>query len=95
MMKAAHLSVGDVIDVVMRIDHASREEPMPPKMKSLLAANAVATKKWNAFTPSRRKEILRYLNSAKRQETVERNLGKVMAILSGRRVRERPAAVRA
>jgi hypothetical protein len=94
MMKAARLDVGDTVAVSMRIDRASREVPMPSKMKAALAKNSAALKKWDSLTPSRRKEILRYLNSAKRVETFERNLAKVMAILSGRLVGERPAAVR-
>jgi hypothetical protein len=95
MMNSARLQVGDTIAVTLRIDRQSREEPMPPKMKTLLATNIVATKNWNSLTPSRRKEILRYLNSAKRMETFERNLIKVITILEGKRVRMRPAAVRA
>jgi uncharacterized protein YdeI (YjbR/CyaY-like superfamily) len=56
---------------------------MPKWFKAALAGNPPAAANWKALTPSRQKEILRYLANLKSSEARERNLNKVMTMLSG------------
>jgi len=81
MRDRAGVDVGDRIEVALRVDLRSRAVPMPKGLVARLSKSSVASTAWERLTPSRRKEILRYLNFAKHSETLERNTKKVFAML--------------
>jgi hypothetical protein len=83
MRAAAGKGVGDRIALEVEFDPEPRVEPMPGALRTALAKNAGAKATFLELTPSRRKEIQRYLNSAKTEATVARNVAKVIAYLSG------------
>ena len=56
---------------------------MPKWFRDALEGNHRAQKNWDALTPSRQKEILRYLAQLKSSEARDRNLGKALKVLSG------------
>jgi bacteriocin resistance YdeI/OmpD-like protein/uncharacterized protein DUF1905 len=84
MRRAAGKDVGDRVLVELEHDAEPRVEPMPPALETELARDATAQAAFAALTPSRKKEILRYLNNARTSETLERNVGKVLDHLAGR-----------
>src|SRR5688572_11707381 len=86
MRRAANADVGDRVNVELRLDKTSREVPSPRKFTLALGRNKKAKAAFEKLTPSRRKEILRYLNNLKQQETLERNIGKVIQFLEGEKV---------
>jgi hypothetical protein len=86
MRRAANLDVGDRADVEIQLDQGKREEPFPPKFTRALAGDRKAKAAFEKLIPSRQKEILRYLNHLKREETLERNIEKVIQFLSGEKV---------
>jgi hypothetical protein len=89
MRAAAGKSVGQGVTLKVDFDPAPRVEPMPPALRLALAKDERAKAAFAALVPSRQKEIQRYLNSAKTAATVERNVAKVVAWLTG----EAPAAL--
>lgn len=94
MLDAAGVEVGDRIEVTVRRNRSVRQEPVPPLFAKAMKASAVASATWTTLTPSRRKEILRYLNSAKRPQTLERNVQRTIAMLERRKIGNPLAAVR-
>ena len=80
----AGIDVGDIAHVSMKFDPQPRKVPMNPKLGRALARNKQAKKAFTNLTPSRQKEILRYLNSMKTEESAERNVKKVIRQLIGR-----------
>jgi hypothetical protein len=94
MLDAAGVKVGDRIEVTLRRNRPVREEPMPAGLRKAISASAVVSATWEALTPSRRKEILRYLNSAKRPETLARNVQRTISMLEHRKISNPLAAVR-
>lgn len=82
MRRGARVDVTDRITVVLRIDPRPRVIPMPRRLSGELRTNRNASNRWKKLTPSRRKEILRYLNSAKHVKTLDRNVKKVIAMLT-------------
>lgn len=86
MRKAGACDVGDEVAVTLAADLAARETPMPPAFEVALRKSAKARKAFDALAPYRRKEILRYLGSAKRPETLERNVAKAIDYLLGRAI---------
>jgi len=84
MRKTSACDVGDDVSVTLQADLAERTTPMPPAFEAALKKSAKARKAFEALSPYRRKEILRYLGSAKRAETLERNVAKAIDYLLGR-----------
>jgi uncharacterized protein YdeI (YjbR/CyaY-like superfamily) len=53
---------------------APRSLPIPREFKQALEANPKAKQVWTGLSPSRRKEILSYLNHLKQPESLERTI---------------------
>lgn len=83
MRKASQKGVGDVIEIKIDFDPAARITPMHPKLKIALAKNKNAKNAFDGFSPSRQKEILRYLNNLKSNETIEKNVHRILVHLTG------------
>jgi hypothetical protein len=83
MRRAANVDVGDQVTVEVQFDHAPRPVPMPPEFELALSKNKQAKEAFKKLTPSRQKEILRYLNSLKQPKTLEHNIEKVIGFLRG------------
>jgi hypothetical protein len=88
--KASATKVGDRVEVELAFDADYRNgpmHPMPSWFKSALRRNPAAASGWRALTPSRQKEILRYLSWLKSPEARERNITRAMLVLSGKKAR--------
>ena len=83
MRKAAGKDVGDTIDIKIDYDPKERTIPIHPKLKSALSKNRQAKALFYKLSPSRQKEILRYINTLKSEEAVEKNIIKAIAHLIG------------
>lgn len=83
MRQAANVDVGDQVTVGLQFDDAPRNVPAPRKFTVALSKNKQAKEAFERLAPSRQKEILRYLNSLKQPETLERNIQKVIKYLGG------------
>ena len=83
MRQAADVDVGDQADIRIEFDPVPRVEPIPSKFSEALSRNKKASKAFEALTPSRQKEILRYLNSMKTEASLERNIQKIIQHLIG------------
>jgi hypothetical protein len=82
MRRAAGVDTGDQIDVTIDHDRAPRKDPIPRPLTKALQASTRAKQAWKDLTPSRRKEIVRYLNNLKSQESLERNVHRVIRQLA-------------
>ena len=93
MRKAAEKDVGDKIAIGIEYDSTDRTIAMHPKLEAALKTNKAAIEKFQSLSPSRQKEILRYINQLKSTEAVERNVQRAVSFLLGREHfvgRERP-----
>lgn len=85
--KASNTKVGDRVSVEVVFDSKYRNgpmHPMPAWFSTRLDSHPEAKKAWNDLTPSRKKEILRYFSWLKSEEARERNVIKVIEVLSGK-----------
>jgi hypothetical protein len=88
MRDAAHVGVGDRVRVTLKRDLGTRDLSMPISLRWALDSDPAANAAWEALTPSRRREILSYLNSLNSHSALERSVRKVVASLTpGRRSR--------
>jgi hypothetical protein len=83
--KASGTKVGDVVSVEMAFDAEYRGGPqsMPTWFAAALERNRRAREAWQALTPSRQKEIARYLANLKSPEAQARNTRRAVRVLSG------------
>ena len=84
MRTAAGIDVGDMAQVHIEFDPAERVLTMHPKLHAALQKNKKAKQVFDALIPSRRKEIIRYINSLKAEESVERNINRAIGFLLGK-----------
>jgi uncharacterized protein YdeI (YjbR/CyaY-like superfamily) len=84
MRKAAGKDVGDTIGIQIDFDPKLRTTPMHPKLKKAFKENPTAKKVFEKLSPSRQKEILRYINFLKAEESVDKNVQRAISHLAGR-----------
>lgn len=83
MRKAAGIDTGDMAHVEIEFDPRPRTEPVPEKFTAALKVSDAARAEFEKLSPSRQKEILRYLNSMKTEESLIRNVEKIVKHLRG------------
>ncbi len=84
MCRAAAVGVGDTVRIDLEYDPEVRRLAEPARLTAALEAHPAARTSFDALTPSRRKEIIRYLSSLSTDEAVETNIAKVLRNLTGR-----------
>jgi len=84
MRRNAGIDVGDRAEVKIEFDADPRRVPMHPMLARALAKNKEAKIVFGKLSPSRQKEILRYIGFLKREESVKRIVEKVMRQLTGK-----------
>lgn len=85
--KVSNTKVGDKVKITLKFDSEYKNgpmHPMPDWFKNPLYKNAKAKKNWEALSPSRQKEILRYFSWIKSDEAKSRNIDRAMQVLSGK-----------
>jgi hypothetical protein len=76
--KGAGVGVGDTVEILLEYDPDLRVETVPDPLILALEKDEGARAAWEALTPSRKREILRYLNSLKSEVSLRRNMEKVL-----------------
>jgi len=84
MRKAAGIDVGDMANVQIEFDPEPRILDMHPKLKKALATNKQANSIFQKLTPSWQKEIIRYINNLKTEQSVDKNIAKAIEHLLGK-----------
>ena len=84
MLRDSGLSVGDVADVAIEFDPRPRDVPMPPRLAAALRKDKPAKTAFDQLSPSRKKEIFKYLGSLKTRESIDKNIERVLSHLTGR-----------
>ena len=85
MLKAARMAVGDTAKFTVEQDTTPEHELVPRMLKPLqkaLQENGLR-KAFAALSPSRRKEILRYLNSLKSEDILQKHITRLVGMLKG------------
>jgi len=75
------VEVGEGDDVALAItrDTTSREPPIPDDLNAALDSVAGAQHRWDAFSPSHRREVLVWIDDARKPETRARRIARAVA----------------
>ena len=83
MLKASRKKVGDTIALQIEFDPEERTFPVHPKLATALNKNKKAKDAFEKLSPSRRKEIIRYIGFLKTETSVDKNITRAIQFLSG------------
>lgn len=67
--KCANVKVGDEVEIDLTYDDKTREVEVPEDMKKVLSKNIKAKEIFEKLAYSQRKEYVRWINDAKKEET--------------------------
>ncbi len=84
MLKDSPRRIGELIEIEILYDKSDRSIEPHHKFISALESNARARQVFEQLSPSRRKEIVRYITNLKLEESVERNVKKAIDFLLGK-----------
>jgi hypothetical protein len=83
MRRTSGIDVGDMANFKIEFDSKPRTIPMHPSLEKDLKKNKKAKAVFEKLPPYRRKEIIRYISFLKTEESVIRNVAKVIRHLQG------------
>jgi hypothetical protein len=81
------VEIGDVVDVAIVLDAAPREVEVPPALVVALGEDPAAKAAFDALAPSYRKELARWIDEAKRDETRSARVERTLRMLREGRTR--------
>lgn len=83
--KASSTNIGDTVSVEIAFDVNYRNGPqaMPEWFAKALADLPIASANWNKLSPSRQKELVRYMCGLKSSKAKSTNLERALNVLSG------------
>lgn len=84
MLPESPKRIGETISVEIAFDAAERTIAAHPKLVKALKENKEANVVFKSLTPSRQKEIVRYIASLKSEESIDRNVSRAIDFLTGK-----------
>ena len=85
MRQVTNTKVGDTVEVEIEFDPEQRIVPVPIPLADALERNKKAKEAFEKLSPSRQKEINRYISFLKNEETIKANVEKVINFLGGKK----------
>lgn len=83
MLENSPKRIGETINVEVAFDRSDRTIEPHPKFVDALANNDEAANVFNSLSPSKQKEIVRYISALKSEKSVERNVERAINFLLG------------
>ena len=84
MLKNSPKRIGETIEITIAFDSSDRTIKPPTKLINALAANKAAKIVFENLSPSRQKEIVRYISNLKTEESIDRNVARAINFLLGK-----------
>ena len=84
MVKDSPKKIGEEFEITIQFDPIDRTLSPHPKLLTALKKNKVAYKAFNDLSPSRQKEIIRYISNLKTEKSISDNIEKAIGFLNGK-----------
>lgn len=75
--------VGETIEVCVEYDDSDRSLSIHPDLERAIKEDPIVLKNFEALIPSRRNELIRYIHQLKTEESIKRNIDKIIRHLKG------------
>ncbi|MGI9579767.1 YdeI/OmpD-associated family protein [Chryseobacterium sp. RRHN12] len=83
MLKNSPKRIGEIIEVVLEYDDSDRSISIHPQLEKAIKESSLATENFEKLIPSRRHELIRYINNLKTEVSIQRNIEKIIRHLHG------------
>ncbi|WP_090022021.1 YdeI/OmpD-associated family protein [Chryseobacterium oleae] len=83
MLKNSPKRIGETLEIVLEFDESDRRISIHPRLDEAIKGSPIATRNFENLIPSRRNELIRYINNLKTEASIERNIEKIMRHLHG------------
>lgn len=83
MLKNSPKRIGETIEVRLEYDDSDRSISIHPQLELAIKSSALATNNFENLIPSRRHELIRYINNLKTEASIQRNIEKIIRHLHG------------
>lgn len=83
MLKNSPKRIGETIEVMLEYDNAERSITIHPQLEQAIKESSLATTNFEILIPSRRNELIRYINNLKTEVSIQKNIEKIILHLHG------------
>lgn len=83
MLKNSPKRIGEIIEVVLEYDNSDRSIAIHPRLEKAIKDSPLAASNFEKLIPSRRHELIRYINNLKTEAGIQRNIEKIIRHLHG------------
>ncbi|PJJ67073.1 YdeI/OmpD-associated family protein [Chryseobacterium geocarposphaerae] len=83
MLKDSPKRIGEIIEISVEYDNLERTISIHPQLEKAIRENPVALKNFESLIPSRKAELIRYINNLKTEISIQRNIEKIIKHLHG------------
>lgn len=83
MLKNSPKRIGEIIEVTLKYDDSDRSISIHPQLEQAIKSSVLATSNFEKLIPSRRHELIRYINNLKTEASIQRNIEKIVRHLHG------------
>lgn len=83
MLKNSPKRIGETIEVMLEYDASDRSISIHPQLEQAIKDSTLATDNFEKLIPSRRHELIRYINNLKTEPSIQRNIEKIIRHLHG------------
>jgi hypothetical protein len=83
MLKDSPRRIGEIIEVSMEFDSTDRTITIHPQLDKAIRENPVTLQNFENLIPSRKLELIRYINNLKTEASIQRNIEKIIKHLKG------------
>lgn len=83
MLKDSPKRIGEMLEIFVEFDQSDRTISIHPDLEKAIKENPVALQNFENLIPSRRLELVRYINNLKTEASIQRNIEKIIRHLTG------------
>jgi len=83
MLKDSPKRIGEIIEVSVEFDDSDRTISIHPQLDKAIKESPVALQNFENLIPSRKLELIRYINNLKTEASIQRNIEKIIQHLQG------------
>lgn len=84
MLKDSPKRIGEILEIFVEFDNSDRTISIHPDLEKAIKENLIALQNFENLIPSRRLELIRYINNLKTEASIQRNINKIILYLTGK-----------
>lgn len=84
MLKDSPKRIGEILEILIEFDDSDRTISIHPNLDKAIKENPVALQNFENLIPSRKSELIRYINNLKTEASIQRNIDKIILYLTGK-----------